>query len=162
MTTVEGPPGYVPAGFWRRGLAACCDGLLLLTAALVLFVEMLAAVAVAAHYGWVSPQAAEGHVLLWVPLGLLWWAIAFVLLPIGYFTVGEGAFGRTFGKGLFGLRVVSLEGQPIGYGRALARLLCLPYSILPLGLGLLWAAVSPTKRTWHDYISATWVVCTPS
>jgi uncharacterized RDD family membrane protein YckC len=157
--TVDGTQAYGPAGFWRRVLAAFCDGMLLLTAALVLFMEMLAAISVAEHYGWVSLEAPEAEMLMWMLLGLGWWCGAFVLLPILYFTVCEGACGQTFGKGLYGLVVVSAEGQPIGYGRAFARLLTLPYSVLPAGLGLLWIAVSPTRRAWHDYISATRVVC---
>ena len=36
----------------------------------------------------------------------------------------------------FGIVVVSADGRPIGYGRAFARLLTLPYAILPAGLGL--------------------------
>jgi uncharacterized RDD family membrane protein YckC len=156
---VEGTHEYVPAGFWRRALAALCDGVLLSMAALVLFVELLAAVAVAEHYGWVPLDAPEARLLVWVMFGPLWWFTAIVLLPVLYFTVCEGAFGYTFGKGLFNLVVVSAEGRPIGYGRAFARLLTLPYSLCPAGLGLLWAALPPAKRAWHDYISATRVVC---
>lgn len=157
--SAEETPGYVPAGFWRRGLAALCDASLLLTAALVLFMELLAALTLAERYGWVSLDAPEGHLLMWVLLGSLWWLTAFVLLPVFYFTVCEGAFGQTFGKGLFSLVVISAEGRPIGYGRAFARLLALPYSVVPAGLGLLWGALPPAKRAWHDYISATRVVC---
>jgi uncharacterized RDD family membrane protein YckC len=80
------------------------------------------------------------------------------LLPGLYYTLTEGAYGRTLGKALFGIMVVSADGRPIGYGRAFARLLTLPYALFPAGLGLLWAALPPAKRGWHDYISATRVI----
>ena len=56
--------------------------------------------------------------------------------------------------------VVADDGRPISYGRAFARLLALPYAVVPAGLGLLWVALPPAKRGWHDYISATRVIST--
>jgi uncharacterized RDD family membrane protein YckC len=97
-------------------------------------------------------------VLLWAALGLAWCVIALILIPVVYYTWTEGAFGQTLGKALFGIAVVSANGLPLGYGRAFARLLTLPYAFLPIGVGFLWAALPPAKRAWHDYISATRVV----
>jgi uncharacterized RDD family membrane protein YckC len=156
----EGVQAYMPAGFWRRVFAGVFDGLLVATAALLLFFEMLAAVSVAERCGWISLDslALEEWLLLWITLGFTWGLLAVIVFPMAYFIVCEGAWGQTLGKRLFRLVVVSAEGQPIGYGRAFARLLTLPYSLLPAGLGILWAALPPAKRAWHDYISATKVV----
>ncbi len=160
MTTPIGEEAHAfpPAGFWRRVFAGLFDSLLLLTAAGVLLLEAMAAVSLAEHYGWASPAPMEEQILLWMVLGSGWWLLSSIVLPVSYFTLCEGAFGQTLGKRLFGIAVVSAEGQPISYGRAFARLLTLPYSLLPAGLGLLWSALPPNKRAWHDYISATRVI----
>jgi uncharacterized RDD family membrane protein YckC len=156
----EGAQAHRPAGFWRRVFAGLFDGLLVATAAVVLFLEMIAAVSLAERCGWSSLDslALEGWLLFWIPLGFTWGLVAVIAFPMAYFIVCEGACGQTLGKHLFRLVVVSAEGQPIGYGRAFARLLTLPYSLLPAGLGILWAALPPAKRAWHDYISTTKVV----
>ena len=158
MPIGEEAQALVPAGFWRRAFAGLFDTLLLLTAAGVLLLEVIAAVSLAMRDGGVSSAPIEEQILLWVVLGGGWWLLAGIVLPASYFVLCEGAFGQTLGKHLFGIVVVSAEGQPISYGRALARLLTLPYSLLPLGLGLLWSALPPDKRAWHDYISATRVI----
>lgn len=147
-----------PAGFWRRILAGCFDILLLLTMAVTLLLEINVTVAMAEAYGWASLETPESQALLWIALGLSWWVVATIVLPVLYYTIAEGAFGQTLGKALFRIAVVDDEGRPISYGRAFARLITLPYAVVPMGVGLLWAALPPAKRAWHDYISATRVV----
>jgi uncharacterized RDD family membrane protein YckC len=159
MTTIDDTgPMAQPAGFWRRMFAGLFDGLVLLAAALVLFLEICVAVSLAESHGWAAITASEAEVVLWMILGLVWCGTSAILLPILYYTLAEGAFGQTLGKALFGIVVVTDTGQPIGYGRAFARLITLPYALIPAGLGLLWAALPPAKRAWHDYISATRVI----
>jgi uncharacterized RDD family membrane protein YckC len=147
-----------PAGFWRRMFAGVFDIVFLMTAALVLFLEIMLAVPVATQSSWDVLDTPETAATLWTILGLVWYGTSTILLPTLYYTLTEGAYGQTLGKALFGIVVVSADGRPIGYGRAFARLLTLPYALLPGGLGLLWAALPPAKRAWHDYISATRVI----
>jgi uncharacterized RDD family membrane protein YckC len=154
----EALAGLTPAGFWRRVFAGLCDGLLVLTASTAVLVEVIAAVALAQRYGWALPLSHAEYLPFVGALGVGWFLLTIIVLPTAYFVACEGAAGQTPGKRLFGIGVVGLDGQPIGYGRALARLLTLPYSLLPAGLGLLWAALPPWKCAWHDYISATRVV----
>jgi uncharacterized RDD family membrane protein YckC len=158
MTTANGIPLHQPAGFWRRVCAGVFDFFLLLTAAMLLLLEIIVTITWADRYGWAPLHVAETEAVLWLVLGLLWYGTAAILVPVLYYTLTEGAFGQTLGKALFGIVVVSAEGRPIGYGRAFARLLTLPYALLPAGLGLLWVALPPAKRGWHDYISLTRVV----
>jgi uncharacterized RDD family membrane protein YckC len=150
-----------PAGFWRRMGAGVFDLVFLMTGALVLFLEMIVAVPLASSSRGEMFDTAE-TAALWTVLVLVWYGTSVLLLPGLYYTLTEGAFGQTLGKALFGIVVVSADGQPIGYGRAFARLLTLPYALLPAGLGLLWAAIPPQKRAWHDYISATRVIVSES
>jgi uncharacterized RDD family membrane protein YckC len=161
MTIVDGLSLDRPAGFWRRIFAGICDLALLMTTAAVLLLEIIVALLVATELNSGVLDHADTTPALWVVLGLVWCATSVILLPILYYTLTEGAYGQTLGKALFDIRVVGADGQPIGYGRAFARLLTLPYALLPAGLGLLWAALPPAKRAWHDYISATRVVTSP-
>jgi uncharacterized RDD family membrane protein YckC len=157
-TTADGMTLDQPAGFWRRMFAGVFDIVFLMTAALVLLLEIMLAVPVATQSSWDALDPPETAATLWTILGLVWYGTSMILLPILYYTLTEGAYGQTLGKALFGIVVVSADGRPIGYGRAFARLLTLPYALLPGGLGLLWAALPPAKRAWHDYISATRVI----
>jgi uncharacterized RDD family membrane protein YckC len=108
--------------------------------------------------GWTAHDTPESELLLWLILGLVWFSVAVIFVPVLYYTLAEGAYGQTIGKALFGIAVVAADGRPIGYGRAFARLITLPYALIPAGIGLLWAALPPAKRAWHDYISATRVI----
>jgi uncharacterized RDD family membrane protein YckC len=158
MTTANSIPLHQPAGFWRRLFAGVFDFFFLMTTAMLLLVGVLMAIAGADHYGWTSLEAPETEAVLWLVLGLVWYGTSMILLPVLYYTLTEGTCGQTLGKALFGIVVVSADGLPIGYGRSFARLLTLPYALLPAGLGLLWVALPPAKRGWHDYISVTRVV----
>jgi uncharacterized RDD family membrane protein YckC len=159
MTTIaNGVPRDQSVGFWRRMFAGVFDLFCLMTAAMVLLLEIIMAIALADSYGWIALDTPETEAILWIVLGLVWSGTSAILLPVLYYTLTEGGCGQTLGKALFGIVVVAADGRPIGYGRAFARLLTLPYALCPAGLGLVWAALPPAKRAWHDYISATRVV----
>jgi uncharacterized RDD family membrane protein YckC len=62
--------------------------------------------------------------------------------------------GRTYGHHLMGLRVVGTHEERLWVPRALLRsVLCV---LLPIGL--LWCAVSPTRRSLQDIVVRTWVI----
>jgi uncharacterized RDD family membrane protein YckC len=82
--------------------------------------------------------------------------VAFVV-SLGYFWFFN-ARGQTLGQAALGVRIIDAEGNAPGYPRALGRVLASYISAIPLGLGYLWAAFHPQKRTWHDSIAGTWVV----
>jgi uncharacterized RDD family membrane protein YckC len=50
-----------------------------------------------------------------------WTGLLLAVLPFAYFTLLEGFFGATAGKLLVGLRVVKLDGAPIGWREAVVR-----------------------------------------
>jgi uncharacterized RDD family membrane protein YckC len=159
VTTIDNAGAFVqPAGFWRRVFAGLFDLLFLGTVALILLLEMTVAVSLARSYGWAAYDTPESEMLLLMILGLVWFGVSAILTPVLYYTLTEGACGQTLGKAIFGITVVADDGRPVSYGRAFARLITLPYALMPVGLGLLWAAIPPAKRAWHDYISATRVI----
>ena len=62
--------------------------------------------------------------------------------------------GRTYGHHLMGLRVVGGDEERLWVPRAFLRsVLCV---LLPIGL--LWCAVSPTRRSLQDIVVRTWVI----
>jgi uncharacterized RDD family membrane protein YckC len=158
MTNLNGMLRDQPAGFWRRVFAGIFDMLLLLIIAMALLLDIVAVMAVLEYYGWLSRDTPETRLALWIVLTMVWCGTSVILLPVLYYTLAEGAYGQSLGKALFGILVVTADGYSLGYGRAFARLLTLPYALIPAGLGLLWTALPPAKRAWHDYISATRVI----
>jgi len=69
--------------------------------------------------------------------------------------------GRTLGKALLGLQVVTREGRPCGFWRALVREIGFVLSLCVCGLGVVWAIFDPYKQGWHDLMAGTFVVPSP-
>ena len=131
--------GHWPAGLARRGLAFLVD---------MLVIVILLGVG-----------QALAHLLgRWDVVARAFRAAFVAVVPAAYVVLAHGSSGRTAGKWLAGIRVVGRDSQPIGYRRALARLVFLPLSILPFGIGLLVAVFSRDRRTLHDHLAGTRVV----
>jgi uncharacterized RDD family membrane protein YckC len=126
-----------PAGLISRVLAASID--LAATVGAVLFSYLgIAAIAFVVRprsFRWPDPGV--------MSLGGIWWALLVVYLTFGWTTSG-----RTVGKQVMGLRVVSREGDRLRVGRALIRaILC---AVFPIGL--LWCAIDRQGRAVHDLV----------
>ena len=81
------------------------------------------------------------------------------LINIAYFTLMEGGPRQaTLGKSLLGLKVTDVDGNPIGYGRALLRNLAKIVSSLILFIGYIMAAFTGRKQALHDMIASTLVL----
>jgi len=81
-----------------------------------------------------------------------------MVLMGGYFILLEGGPGQTLGKKALGLRVVTPEGDRIGYLKAFARYVGKIISGAILGIGFIMAAFDDEKRTLHDRMCDTRVV----
>lgn len=82
-------------------------------------------------------------------LGTLGW-----LLLVAYLTIGWANTGRTFGKNVLGLRVVSSTDAGLPLWRAFVRAgLC---ALFPIGL--FWSAVSRRNESVQDLLVRTTVV----
>ena len=67
--------------------------------------------------------------------------------------------GRSFGKWATGLRIERIDGQPLGFGRAILRhFIGYPLSLLVFGFGFLMAAFNARGRALHDMIAGTIVI----
>lgn len=86
------------------------------------------------------------------------WLIGFLTWAFLYVLVSLVVAGRTPGKGLVGLRVVSSDGTAITARRAFVRTLAFPLSALALGLGFLGIVIGRQHRAFHDVVAGTAVV----
>jgi len=139
-------------GFWLRLMAFAVDQLILFLIFVIFIVCGLLAVELSPGRG---PEISYWNLLrlilpALVPLGLM--------LVLSYFAFFHGAWGQTIGKMIFGLRVVQVNGQPLTFSRALARVIAYAFSAVPLFLGFFWVGFTSNKRSWHDRITGTMVV----
>ena len=84
--------------------------------------------------------------------------LAGLLLMAGYFIVLEGRSGQTLGKKALNLRVVTPDGDRIGYIKAFVRYVGKVVSWIILGIGFIMAAFDGEKRALHDRMCETRVV----
>ena len=57
-----------------------------------------------------------------------------------------------------GLRVITMTGESVSYGRALLRYIGYFVSFFFLGLGFVMIAFDRNKRGFHDFIAGTCVI----
>jgi uncharacterized RDD family membrane protein YckC len=131
--------GLIPAGFWLRFLAVLLDGLIVGIPAFLIFGER---VYVQTQYG----PIASWHVDF-LPWATMWFLYTWLLTGLNH--------GQTVGKMALGIRVLTADGHEVDIGRAAGRQGMSVVSFIPLGLGYLWAAWDPQKRTWHDMVVNT-------
>jgi adenylate cyclase len=83
-------------------------------------------------------------------------SLGYSVVSVLYYVLFWGGRGTTPGKSLLGLVVKTEAGEmPIGYSRALLRLLGYGVSFALLGLGFLPILLSPDRRGLHDRIAGT-------
>jgi uncharacterized RDD family membrane protein YckC len=88
----------------------------------------------------------------------LW--LAFSIAAFLYFWVAEARYGKTAGKRLFDLYVVSPDGRRVGYGAVFVRTALRIVDWLPALclLGALLIAVTPNRQRLGDLAAGTCVV----
>ena len=82
---------------------------------------------------------------------------AFVFVVLYYFTYLTADGEQTIGKSIFGIRVVTKDGENLGRVRACIRCICYWLSALPFFLGFLMAFVF-RGHALHDVLCRTMVV----
>ena len=138
--------GVELASFWRRGGALGIDFL----AMVALFLGVALPIAML----WGKAHHSDVH-LEFKPFEN-WYSTIF---PVLYFApVVWITNGRTLGKWLTGIRIVSLTHERIGLWHSLERALGYGASLLEAGSGFFQYLVHPTRQTVHDRIEETIVV----
>ena len=120
------------AGFWIRFVAWLIDGIILIIPNIII--------------GLVVESPAS--ILLQFAIGIVY--------TIGFWT----AEGATPGKMAMGLRITTVEGEPIDFGKAVLRYIGYFVSGITLGIGYLMIAFTRDKRGLHDLIAGTVVIQT--
>lgn len=151
---------YRYAGFWRRLVAYTVDNIILNIVFIVLTVIVTTAFVLgsmsANSRAWVADLTDPARInLLLLPVTAL-----YMVMSIAYFTYFHGIKGRTPGKMLMGLEVLSTNGTPIGFGIAFLRSVGYLVSSI-FYLGFIWAAFDKRKQGWHDKIAGTVVIIRP-
>lgn len=87
-----------------------------------------------------------------------WWLLPLGLWLFVYFWYCWTLAGKTPGMALFGLRVVRGAGNDVASAHAALRVLMLPLSWIPFGLGFAGIVVGRRHRALHDVIADTAVI----
>ena len=85
------------------------------------------------------------------------WLGGYVAFGFTYYWTGLAITGRSIGKGLVGLRVVRMSGDPISPWRAAVRTIVYPFSFI-LGLGLIPIVIGKQRRALHDFAAGDQVL----
>lgn len=131
----------VPATIWRRLLAMTYDSLVLVCLVFIAW-QPVPFLLDDSWPMWLNQSIRRGYLILIIFTFFGW-----------FWTHG----GQTVGMRAWKIRVIS-DGddnivEPITWGQAAKRFAAAILSLLPLGLGFLWALFSERNRAWHDTLS---------
>jgi uncharacterized RDD family membrane protein YckC len=87
-----------------------------------------------------------------------WVGVALAVWLFAYYAYSWGAFGKTAGMALLGVRVVRVDGTDLSGRRAVGRTLAFPLSFLFFGIGFLPILFQRERRALHDLIAGTAVI----
>ncbi len=79
-------------------------------------------------------------------------------LASAYFVILNGYGGKTIGKMIMGIRIISEEGSSIGFWQSFVRWIGYYISAAFLFLGFVWSIFDRNSQSWHDKIAGTYVV----
>ena len=170
MGTAPGQPMYQPpyqayqpgveygvayAGFWIRFVAKIIDAIIMRIVTLPLeFLPIgFASTLPRDPATWVNTMTPGALFSAAMPMFLL--SMALWTLYTGFF---HGKFGATPGKMALGLKVVTSDGLPIGFGRAFGRGAAEILSYMICLIGYIIAGFDPQKRALHDHIASSRVI----
>jgi uncharacterized RDD family membrane protein YckC/Tfp pilus assembly major pilin PilA len=140
--------GEVPryAGFWRRAVAVVIDGLVQSGLSIAVVLTLVVAA---------SSSSAALDEDTW---GGLYYLASWIVGWLYYALMHSSSWQATLGKRALGIKVTTLGGERIGFGRATGRFFATIVSALLLGIGYLMAAFTARKQALHDMIAGTLVV----
>jgi uncharacterized RDD family membrane protein YckC len=132
------------AGFWKRVAALIID-MIILWIPLSFFTKAL------------SNFGIDDNTQLIIDLSfqIVVWALYYGILE-------SSSRQATFGKHLFGLRVMSDNGERLSFLRAMSRHLCQYIAGIPLGLGIFMVGWTKKKQGLHDIMTKSIVVFKPT
>jgi len=144
--TMQTPPVY--AGFWLRFAAYIIDAIVMYA---VLFV-----IALVFGLGGALEAFDKSSQLSALMVTVV---VGFYIVILLYFPIMESSkLQATLGKKAVGIKVTDLDGNRIGFGRALGRFFGKILSGVILYIGFIMAGFTEKKQGLHDMIAGTLVV----
>ena len=165
--TMQPPPHLVYAGFWLRFVAILLDGLILGIPMAILggILGGIIGGIWGFSYGVSHPDGKFGMLdsdgdlnasFLIMEFGII---ILSTIVKWLYFSLQESSSAQaTLGKRILGLKVITMDGQRIGFGRASGRFFGKFISSLTMLIGYMMAGFTERKQALHDMIAGTLVV----
>ncbi len=149
-----------PAGFFSRFVAFCLDLVLISVINLLILVGISLVISFFNLRAVIPYLPASLQNLINAIIVNIEWLIALLGTFFGllYFIFFWVIASFTPGMALLGLRVIRTNGQHLGVGRAILRLIGYWVSALPLFLGFIWILFDNRRQGWHDKIAQTYVV----
>jgi uncharacterized RDD family membrane protein YckC len=134
------------AGFWLRWVAWMIDS------AIVGALPVIVALIIAPIFFTSSRAVAVlGVIFFIVPTaGTIGW--------LYYSLMESSGYQATLGKRWLGLKVTTVKGDPLSFGRASARFFAKILSSAPLMIGFLMAAFTRKKQALHDLLAGSVVI----
>ncbi|MEV5651307.1 RDD family protein [Nocardia sp. NPDC052254] len=136
-------PAHRPAGIVTRSIASGVD------VAVVLMIMAAIYVSLAFARLMFSPQD-----FTWPDAGAVMSTSIFLVVSVLYLTACWAVSGRTVGAVMMGLRLVTRDGELVGWPRALLRaVLCVMFAV-----GLFWVVIDANRYSLQDIVLRTTVV----
>ncbi len=149
------PVIHVEQGAVEQAPIAARFGAMLVDIALFLAIAGVLAVILAMFTGGSLQSESYRYLtnVMWPEFWIYW-----LVLPTGflaYHTLMVAMSGQTVGKRLAGVIVLDADGTILETNQALKRALGQLLSLVPAGLGFLWALWDGNHETWHDKLAQT-------
>jgi uncharacterized RDD family membrane protein YckC len=87
--------------------------------------------------------------------GTWWFGASLLVMTLLFYAWFWTHGGQTLGMRAWRIRVVSADGEAIGWQQACIRFLAAWLSALPAGLGYWWSLIDAEGLCWHDRLSGT-------
>ncbi len=145
-------PALTPkfAGFWIRAVAYTIDGFVI-----VLLLSMLIGIGLFGYSSGSGTDTMNSFTYSFDESVFSYLNLAVFALYMAYYTFFIGTRGQTLGKMICGLKVLRVDGGPVGFGQAAIRTLGYFLNHFTLYIGFLWVAIDPRKQGLHDKIAGT-------
>ena len=149
------PVIHVEQGAVEQAPIAARFGAMLVDIALFLAIAGVLAVILAMFTG--GSLQSESYRYLTNVMRPEFWIYWLVLLTgfLAYHTLMVAMSGQTIGKRLAGVIILDSDGMILETNQALKRAMGQLLSLLPAGLGFLWALWDGNHETWHDKLAQT-------
>jgi uncharacterized RDD family membrane protein YckC len=152
-----------PVGFWLRLVAYFLDAIFvnLISLPLIVLQSWVILYFMGENISSLMQGITQGSIAVVTNLPMLCGlaALLYTLISILYFLSGWARKGGTWGKRILGIKIYTEQGEtPIGWGRAIIRLIGYFVSSLIFCVGFLMIGITNRKRGLHDMIAGTYVV----